>query len=175
VRRVLDVIPVSVFGLLDEIVQIQTNDLLPLPARVESAYLLDYAQLCARYQLARLTHRVAVFTESVLVVEKTLLGVICIDPRQILHDGLRKELVLQLSLTLDKMLRFPAAQSWSAKRGRISDFVHVHHAHVHSILDELAMRVDGYRRSVEYVQDYIDVAGLKMWQKELTRVIRYSV
>lgn len=175
VRCVLDVIPVSVFGLLDEIVQIQTNDLLPLPARVESAYLLDYAQLCARYQLARLTHRVAVFTESVLVVEKTLLGVICIDPRQILHDGLRKELVLQLSLTLDKMLRFPAAQSWSAKRGRISDFVHVHHAHVHSILDELAMRVDGYRRSVEYVQDYIDVAGLKMWQKELTRVIRYSV
>ena len=45
VRRVLDVIPVSVFGLLDDIVEIQTHALKPLPVKLETAYLKDYAQL----------------------------------------------------------------------------------------------------------------------------------
>ncbi|KAH8059778.1 hypothetical protein JL721_9199 [Aureococcus anophagefferens] len=103
VRRVLDVIPVSVFGLLDDIVDIQTRTLAPLPVKLETAYLKDYAQLNERYQLARLTHQ------------------------------------------------------------------------VHEILAHLGRRVDGYRRSVEYVQDYIDIAGLKMWQEELGRVVNYNV
>lgn len=44
-----------------------------------------------RYELAKLTHQVSVFTEGILAMEKTLLGIIQVDPRAILEDGLRKE------------------------------------------------------------------------------------
>lgn len=49
-----------------------------------------------RYELAKLTHQVSVFTEGILAMEKTLLGIIQVDPRAILEDGLRKELVRQI-------------------------------------------------------------------------------
>ena len=35
--------------------------------------------------------------------------------------------------------------------------------------------MDGFRRSIEYVQDYVDMAGLKMWQEELARIINYNI
>lgn len=176
VRRVLDVIPVSVFGLLNDIIRIQTRALCSLPARIEAVYLADYAQLAARYQLARLTHQVAAFTRSILAMEKTLLGVVRVDPRCILQDGLRKELVCQLSQTLNETLSFAGrSQTQAAERHR-SSTAQVHFAHhFHVVLKGLAASVGGYRRSVEYMQDYINVPGLKMWQAELARVVNYNV
>lgn len=35
--------------------------------------------------------------------------------------------------------------------------------------------MDGYRRSFEYIQDYIGIYGLKIWQEELSRIISYNV
>ncbi|RYG62181.1 hypothetical protein EON64_18090 [archaeon] len=35
----------------------------------------------------------SVFTEGILVMEKTLLGVIQVDPKHILEEGMRRELV----------------------------------------------------------------------------------
>lgn len=96
---------------------------------------------------------VSVFTEGVLAMEQTLLGVIRVEPRRILHDGLRKELVRQLCLAMHAELRRPPTLP----------------------LDALAVKIDGFRRSVEYVQDYIDIAGLKMWQEEFSRIINYAV
>lgn len=66
----------------------------------------DYAQLDLRYELAKLTHQVSVFTEGVLVMEKTLLGVIQVEPRQILEEGLRRELVRLVATAMHKDLTF---------------------------------------------------------------------
>lgn len=33
----------------------------------------------------------------------------------------------------------------------------------------------GYRRSFEYIQDFIGVPGLKIWLEELSRIIGYNV
>lgn len=170
VRDVLDVIPRSVFRVLDDIIAIQTHKLAPLPVKFETVYLTDYAQLPERYQLARLTNQVSVFTEGVLAMEQTLLGVIRVDPRRVLHDGLRKELVRQLSFAMHDTLVFPTTVDKKNKdlHGRIAaSFV--------PTLQALAVKVDGYRRSVEYVQDYIDIAGLKLWQEELARVVNLAV
>ena len=35
--------------------------------------------------------------------------------------------------------------------------------------------MDGFRRSFEYVQDYINIYGLKIWQEEVSRIINYNV
>ena len=39
---------------------------------------------------------VAVFTEGILLMKTTLVGIIKIDPKQLLEDGIRKELVSQV-------------------------------------------------------------------------------
>jgi WASH complex subunit strumpellin len=39
----------------------------------------------------------------------------------------------------------------------------------------LSSQMDGFRRSIEYIQDYVDMAGLKMWQEELARIINFNI
>ena len=42
-------------------------------------------------------------------------------------------------------------------------------------LRALGARMDGFRRSFEYIQDYVDIYGLKIWQEELSRIVNYNV
>lgn len=44
-----------------------------------------------------------------------------------------------------------------------------------SKLNALSNTMAGYRRSFEYIQDYIGIYGLKIWQEELSRIIGYNV
>ena len=39
----------------------------------------------------------------------------------------------------------------------------------------LAERMSGFRRSFEYIQDYVNIYGLKIWQEEVSRIINYNV
>ena len=50
--------------------------------------------------MAQKTHEVVLFTEGMLVLDKVLMGVIEIDPKEILIDGLRKELSKKLARML---------------------------------------------------------------------------
>ena len=100
VRGPPQVIPENMFGVLNEIVQLQTHELAELPVKVPRAELRNWAQLEPRHKLARATHRVSVLTEGVLNMQKTLLGVVQVDPKELLQDGIKRELVRQLSLVL---------------------------------------------------------------------------
>lgn len=42
-------------------------------------------------------------------------------------------------------------------------------------LSKLGARLDGFRRSFEYIQDYVNIYGLRMWQEEFSRIINYNV
>ena len=158
VRKVLEIIPISVFQLLNSIVKIQTKQLTDIPIRFEAKDLKNFAQLDERLEMSKLTHQVSIFTEGVLVMEKTLLGVIQVDPRQILEEGLRRELVRQIARAMHKNLAFK-----SFEPGAIQE-----------VFSALAQSLNGYKKSVEYVQDYINIAGLKIYQEELSRVINYN-
>lgn len=88
-----------------------------------------------------------------------------VDPRQILEDGLRKELVRQISEAMHETLVFKEA---ATNGDRIA-------LEVGKVMNALAIRMNAFRRSVEYVQDYIDLAGLRIWQEELSRVVYYNI
>lgn len=156
VRLVLEVIPISVFSVLGKIVGIQTQ-ITAIPMRLEAKDLKDYAQLDTRCEMAKLTHEVSVFTEGILVMEKTLLGVIQIEPRQILEEGLRRELVRQVANALHRELSFKEMSREEINRR----------------MSYLAVRLDGLKRSIEYLQDYIAIAGLKIYTQEFSRIINY--
>jgi len=159
VRRVLQIIPKSMFEVLNEIVDIQTNRLQEVPTRLEKDKLKDFSQLIERYALARRTYSISVYTEGMLAMETTLVGVIQVDPRRLLEDGIRRELVLQVATAMDRALNF--------NKAKVGD--------LEIILAQLAIKLDGFRRSFEYIQDYVNIYALKIWQEELSRIINFNV
>lgn len=56
----------------------------------EKVELKDYAQLEERNQLAKLTYNVSKFTEGILAMQTTLVGIIKVEPKQLLEEGIRK-------------------------------------------------------------------------------------
>lgn len=42
-------------------------------------------------------------------------------------------------------------------------------------LKEMTATMDGFFRSFEYIQDYVSIYGLKIWQEEVSRIINYNV
>eukprot|EP01103_Thecamoeba_quadrilineata_P007563 TRINITY_DN17421_c0_g1_i1.p1 TRINITY_DN17421_c0_g1~~TRINITY_DN17421_c0_g1_i1.p1 ORF type:complete len:1167 (+),score=245.82 TRINITY_DN17421_c0_g1_i1:17-3517(+) len=159
VRRVLEVIPQTMFITLSEIIDIQTNRLHELPTKIEKERMKEVSQLEERYKLAKATHDISVFTEGILAMETTLVGIIEVDPKKVLEDGIRKELVLTIAKTLDSTLTFTS--------GKTADF--------EGRLKQLSATLDGFRRSFEYIQDYVNICGLKIWQEEFSRIINFNV
>ena len=160
VRKVLQIIPETMFGLLAKIVALQTHNIKEVPTRLEKDKMREFAQLEERYEVARLTHSISVFTEGILLMKTTLVGIIKIDPKQLLEDGIRKELVKQVASALHRGLIFNP-------RAKVSELI--------PKLEALGAQIDGYRRSFEYIQDYVSIYGLKIWQEEMSRIINYNV
>ncbi|CAH1773129.1 unnamed protein product [Owenia fusiformis] len=160
VRKVLQIIPETMFGLLGRIIQLMTGSIKEVPTRLEKDKMREYAQLDERYEVAKLTHAISVFTEGILMMKTTLVGIIKIDPKQLLEDGIRKELVKQVATALHQGLIFNP----KAKTSELSPR-----------LDAMGATMDGFRRSFEYIQDYVNIYGLKIWQEEVSRIINYNV
>uniref|UniRef100_A0A673UQ83 WASH complex subunit 5 n=1 Tax=Suricata suricatta TaxID=37032 RepID=A0A673UQ83_SURSU len=160
VRKVLQIIPESMFTSLLKIIKLQTHDIIEVPTRLDKDKLRDYAQLGPRYEVAKLTHAISIFTEGILMMKTTLVGIIKVDPKQLLEDGIRKELVKRVAFALHKGLIFNP-------RAKPSELM--------PKLKELGATMDGFHRSFEYIQDYVNIYGLKIWQEEVSRIINYNV
>ncbi|XP_015793922.1 WASH complex subunit 5-like [Tetranychus urticae] len=160
VRKVLHIIPDSLFRLMARIIELQTNQIQELPTRLMKDQLRSYAFLEERYEVAQLTHSISVFTEGMLMMKTTLVGIIQIDPKKLLEDGIRKELVIQVAKALHQGLVFN-------QRVKPSELV--------PKLRIICNIMDGLRRSFEYIQDYVCIYGLKIWQEEVSRIVSYNV
>ncbi|XP_015680672.1 WASH complex subunit 5 [Protobothrops mucrosquamatus] len=160
VRKVLQIIPESMFTSLLKIIKLQTHDIIEVPTRLDKDKLRDYAQLGPRYEVAKLTHAISIFTEGILMMKTTLVGIIKVDPKQLLEDGIRKELVKRVAFALHRGLTFNPRAKLSELMPRLKD---------------MAATMDGFHRSFEYIQDYVNICGLKIWQEEVSRIINYNV
>ena len=161
VRRVLQIIPVTMFRLLDQIIKLQTQNIKDLPTRLDKDKLKDYAQLNERFEVARLTYSISVFTEGVMAMKSTLYGVIKVDPKQLLEDGIRKELVRMITNTLHQGLTI---NNPKAKKVELTQK-----------LETLQKTMNGLRTSFQYIQDYVNIPGLRIWQEELSRIFNFYV
>lgn len=164
IRNIVQIIPHSIFNLLKEIVDIQTNNLRELPTRLDKDKLKEFAQLDERFKIAKLTFTISVFSDGIFAMKKTLVGVIELDPKQLLEDGIRKELIKNLSSAMNETLQFQKQGKGVGKELLVVEN-----------LTRLAKIIDGYRRSFEYIQDYLNINGLKIWQEENLRLISFNV
>uniref|UniRef100_A0A3B3U3F6 WASH complex subunit 5 n=1 Tax=Poecilia latipinna TaxID=48699 RepID=A0A3B3U3F6_9TELE len=119
VRKVLQIIPESMFTSLAKIIKLQIHDIMEVPTRLDKDKLKDFSQLGARYEVAKLTHDISIFTEGILMMKTTLVGIIKVDPKQLLEDGIRKELVKRVAYALHKGLTF-------SPKAKIQDWQSVH-------------------------------------------------
>ena len=160
VRHVLHVIPQTMFAVVEKIVQLQTNVIREVPMRLEKDKLKDYAQLDHRFQVARLTESVSTFTEGILAMKSTLVGIVRLDPKKLLEEGVRRELVRRMADAMHATLIF----NQKAKTSELAPK-----------LASLGESMDGLRKSFEYIQDYVRIQGLRMFQEETARIVGYNV
>jgi WASH complex subunit strumpellin len=81
------------FDVLARLTALQSNTLEPLPIKIDLRELGRAAAPELRFRLPKMTHWwVATLAQGVLLISKTLLGVVEVDPRQVLETGVRSEL-----------------------------------------------------------------------------------
>ena len=106
IRSIVQIIPETIFELLKSIIDIQTNHLKELPTRLDKDKLKEYAQLDERFKIAKITYNISLFTDGILMMKKTLVGIIELDPKKLLEDGIRMELIKNLSAAFHDNLQF---------------------------------------------------------------------
>jgi len=160
VKRVLQVIPTSIFENLEEISNLLISKIPDFPVKLSKEELKNYTQFENRYQLAKLTHKISVYTEGILCLDKALMGVIQVDPKEILVEGIRKELVRNVS----KQLHFL--------------FIFTHkgdNQELQEKLQTLKNKFKGLKKSFEYIQDFLNIPGEQIWREEVSRIFRINL
>ena len=159
IQGVIAVIPRAVFVKLREIITLQADGMQAVPLRVDKDKLKAVAQLQQRYRLAEVTHSVSVYARGVLEMGQTLVGVIQIDPEQLLIDGIRAELVKQVATALHD--------------ARTDQYRNL--KSMHDTIGMIGRKLDGIRTGFEYIQDYVNVNGLRIWNEEFNRILFHYV
>lgn len=152
VQKVLQIIPESVFSILHQIISLQTTAIQELPTRLEKEKVKEYAQLEERFEVSRLTHDMSVLAQGILMMQTTLVGIIRLDPKKLLENGIRKELVGEILKTMESNLVFGKAAS---ANGVV----------LKSKLSAMMGRLEGIKRSLEYIGDYVNSNGLRVSSK----------
>lgn len=106
VQRVLYIIPVKIFEELDGISRIMSQELTEFEVKISKDLLRDNTHRQTRIHLAKKTHEITLLTEGMLKLDKTLMGVIELEPKGVLLVGLRKELCRKLAEILHTEFQF---------------------------------------------------------------------
>jgi WASH complex subunit strumpellin len=170
VRNVLEIVPISVFGILVQISDIFERRLQRLPLKVQGDKLGAYAQLGERYKLSMMAHEISIFADGVLSMDNSIIGGIEINPRKLLDEGLRKEMVQHVSELMNNLLQF----DFAADSETVASMAK-HQAAAMRSLASLSRRLEGFQSALECIEDYVSIHGLKMWNEEFSRIINYNV
>ena len=120
----------------------------------------------------------SVLSRGILALRTTLVGVVQVDPKKLLEEvsrenicvteniclcqGIRRELVNRVASILHNTLSFN-----TKSKDRVGD--------LSSKIKLIAKEMEGFRKSFEYIEDYINIPGLRLWQEEISRIINHAV
>ena len=159
VKNILQVIPRRVFELMQNVSKIFKGDFKEMPIKILKNDIQTYSQPEARFELARAVHGISMITKGIFMMEKTLMGVIEVDPKEILEEGIRKELLSLLAKTFQTHIDFGISDK--------IDFI--------PKMNKLITEINAIKKSFIYIQDYVNMNGSKMWSEEMHRLINYYV
>jgi len=169
VKETLDIIPMTIFSsTLARIADFKEKSLASMPEKIEADRLSDYSHFEDRYKLAKITSELSVLTKGIFTMKETLIGTLEIKPKSILEEGLRKELVRQVSAALHNSLQFniPNGRTKQALTEHLSSCIH--------IFKNLGNRIEGVQRSMIWLQDFLEVDGIFIFRTEISRVMKQN-
>ncbi len=94
---------------------------------------------------------------------------IALCPKRVFEDGIRNRLVKKVTNDMHLALRFKVAANADQQT-----LLECRDSTLY-IFSVLASRMAGFRSGLESVQDYLGIAGLKMWFEELYRIVGFAV
>ena len=77
-------------------------------------------------------------------------------------QGIRRELVSRVASILHTTFIFNPKS-----KDRVGDLC--------SKIRLISKEMEGFRKSFEYIEDYINIPGLRLWQEEISRIINHAV
>lgn len=153
VKDVLQGIPGSVFDSVQQLT-LYMDDIPVVPSRFERDTFRDYAQVEPRRKVTSLISKVTILAESILSMEKYLIGVAEIRPREILEEGLSRELLELLAKTLNS-----------------TKFTESTPEHFQARVQHAAVQVESIKEQLVKVQDFIKTAGLAVFNRQSARLV----
>lgn len=120
VKLVLSVIPRSIFKELDAISKIMSDQLKEFEVKISKDVLKESTKIETRFELAKKTHEITLLTEGMLKLDNVLMGVIEIEPKEILVDGLRRELCRTLAQILHEGFIFQSKATPAASQVEVN-------------------------------------------------------
>ncbi|CAK9051777.1 unnamed protein product [Durusdinium trenchii] len=153
-ENTLNDIPRLIFQLLAQLARLSKSSTPNWPSsRVAFAELQNYAQRSegANLEVGQLTRRIALLMRGIRETDVAYLGAILVEPKEVLGDGLRRELAQQIETMLAKTSFEPLEAS----------------------LKDLAEQSLRLRSSFEHVQDYLGVSAQELWRSQFSRVVRF--
>lgn len=103
-------------------------------------------------------------------MENSFVGEVEVNPRKLLEDGLRKEMVQHISELMNSLLQF----DFSADSETTASITKHYGAAMRS-MTSLASRLEGFQGALCCIEDYTSINSLKIWHSEMSRIINYNV
>jgi WASH complex subunit strumpellin len=160
VRNVLQIIPRRVFSIANDLANVLTPKIKNMPGEIEQKELREYALFENRLMIAKCCKEIAVYTDGIMSMDKYIIGMIAVIPMKILEEGLRRELLVMLGDNLNKKLRFGNVKTYEE---------------FESLLTNVGEELDSLKRGVEYIQDMLNIQGLKIWYDEYNKLVSVYV
>ncbi|MCQ2817245.1 MAG: hypothetical protein MJ252_08275 [archaeon] len=163
VKSILQIIPTSVFGILKNVVKVFQSgfeEITTSQQPIQKKKLENFSQFQKRDQLAKCTYEISQFTKGILLMEKTLMGVIEVDPKVILEEGIRKELIQNIALDFHNFIDISVTEKFQVVEEKLKN-----------LIDKMAWN----KKSFLYNQDYININGCKIWSEEMHRLMNNYV
>lgn len=161
VKQILQIIPSSVFDNLNKVIEVFTKGFKEITLdKIPKEKLESYSQFELRNQLACYTYKISQFTQGILLMEKTLMGVIEVDPKIILEEGIRKELLNKLAYEFHTGIDYSESTNYNTLEEKLK------------VLNNKRMYI---KKSFLYNQDYININGYKIWTEEMHKLMDYYV
>lgn len=103
-------------------------------------------------------------------MENLFVGGVEVNPRKLMDDGLRKEMVQHISELMNNILQF----DFSADNETSASMMK-HRGSAMKSLESLSKRLNGFRNALTCIEDFVAIHGSKIWHNELSRIVSYNV
>ena len=159
-------VPETIFEELGNIAELLNNEMIALPTNNRKLSREEYvslAQFETKTPLSPHIRRIALFSEGVLAMKQTLVGLVALDPNELLERGLRSELRAFISDNLKRCLAWTDAQLSTVSPTLF-----------HERMEDLLKKLSATGRALELVQDFLQLHALRIWHDEMSALVADS-